>query len=59
MVFNSLKGLPNGLVVKKNPAKCRRHGEADFIPESERSPGEGIEDPLWYFCLECPLDRGA
>ena len=59
MVFNSLKGLRGGLVVKNPPAKCRRHKEVDFIPVLGRSPGEGIEDSLQYFCLEYPLDRGA
>ena len=25
----------------------------------ERSPGEGNGSPLWYSCLESPMDRGA
>ena len=29
------------------------------IPGSERSPGEGNGNPLQYFCLENPTDRGA
>jgi len=24
-----------------------------------RSPGEGNNNPLWYYCLENPMDRGA
>ena len=24
-----------------------------------RSPGEGNYNPLWYFCLENPMDRGT
>ena len=29
------------------------------IPGSERSPGEGIVNPLQYSCLENSIDRGA
>ena len=29
------------------------------IPGSERSPGEGLGNPLWYSCLENPIDRGG
>ena len=29
------------------------------IPGSERSPGEGSNNPLQYSCLENPIDRGA
>ena len=29
------------------------------IPGSGRSPGEGNGNPLQYFCLENPMDRGA
>ena len=31
----------------------------DLIPGSERSPGEGNGNPLQYFCLKKPVDRGA
>ena len=34
-------------------------GDADLIPGSGRSPGEGDGNPLQYFCLENPKDRGA
>ena len=30
-----------------------------LIPRLGRSPGEGIGNPLQYFCLENPMDRGA
>ena len=30
-----------------------------FIPGLGRSPWEGHGDPLQYFCLENPMDRGA
>ena len=29
------------------------------VPESGRSPGGGHGNPLQYFCLENPKDRGA
>ena len=31
----------------------------DSIPTSERSSGEGKDNPLQYSCLEHPMDRGA
>ena len=30
-----------------------------FGPGLERPPGEGKGNPLWYSCLENPMDRGA
>ena len=34
-------------------------GDLGSIPESGRSPGEGKGNPLQYYCLENPMDRGA
>ena len=34
-------------------------GEAGSIPGSERCPAGGHGDPLWYSCLENPMDSGA
>ena len=48
-------GFPGGLV-KNLPANA---GDADLIPGSERSPGEGNGNPLQYSCLENSMDRGA
>ena len=42
--------------VKNPPADA---GDTDFIPELERSPGEGNSNPLQYSCLKNPMDRGA
>ena len=48
------------VVVVKNPAaNARDAGDKALIPESGRSPGEGNGNPLQYFCLENPMDRGA
>ena len=32
-------------------------GDLGSIPGSGRSPGEGNGNPLWYPCLENPMDR--
>ena len=33
--------------------------DADLIPGSGRSPGEGNDNPLQYSCLENAMGRGA
>ena len=52
----------SGLSVEscKEPAcQCRRHKRGGSIPGSGRSPGGGRSNPLYYSCLENPMDRGA
>ena len=49
-------GFPVSLVVKNLLANAR---DADSIPGSGRSPGEGNGNPLQYSCLENPMDRGT
>ena len=49
-------GFPGGSAVKNPPASA---GDADSIPGSGRSPGEGNGNPFQYSCLENPTDRGA
>ena len=34
-------------------------GDPGSIPGSERSPGGGNGNPLQYYCLENPVDKGA
>ena len=34
-------------------------GDLSSIPGLERSPGEGLGNPLQYSCLDNPMDRGA
>ena len=41
---------------KESPASA---GDAGSIPGSGRSPGEGNGNPLQYYCLGDPLERGA
>ena len=49
-------GFPSGSAVTNSPANAR---DADLIPGSGRSPGEGNGNPLENFCLGNPMDRGA
>ena len=43
-------------MVKNPPANA---GDPGSIPESGRSCGRGNGNPLQYFCLGNPMDRGA
>ena len=47
------------LVVKSPAANAGDIRGLDSIPESGLSPGGGHDNPLQYFCLENPMDRGA
>ena len=67
-IFNSLRqklfilypgqhrGFPGDSVVKNLPANA---GNTGWIPESGRSPEEGLGKPFQYSCLENRMDRGA
>ena len=46
-------------VVKNPPANAGGIGDAGSIPGLERSSGGGHGNPLQYFCLENPMNRGA
>ena len=46
-------------MVKNLPANAVDIEDMDFILGSERSPGGGHGNPLQYYCLENPMDRGA
>jgi len=43
-------------LVKNPPANA---GGIGLIPRLGRSPGEENSYPLWYSCLENPMDKGA
>ena len=47
------------LVVNNLPANAGDARGAGFIHELGRSPGGQNGNPLQYFCLENPMDRGA
>ena len=43
----------------KNTPTMQEIQDLGLIPGSGRSPGEGNGNPLQYFCLGNPMDRGA
>ena len=47
------------LVVKNSPANEGDARDMGSIPELGRSPEEGNGNPLQYYCLENPMDRGT
>ena len=49
-------GFPGGSDSKDSACNA---GDLSSIPGSRRSPGEGNDNPLQYFCLDNPMDRGA
>ena len=51
-----LLGFPYSLVGKESACNA---GNPGSIPGSGRYPGEGNGNPLQYFCLGNPMDRGA
>ena len=44
------------VVVKNLPVNA---GDAGSVPGLGRSPRGGHGNPLWYSCLENPMNRGA
>ena len=46
-------------MIKNVPANAEGIRDTDSIPGLGRSPGEGHDNPLQYFCLQNPMDRGA
>ena len=49
-----------GVTSSKEPTcQCKRHKRCRICPWSGRSPGGGHVNPLQYFCLENPMDKGA
>ena len=52
-------GLPRWLSGKESTCNAGATGDLGSIPRSGRSPGEGHGNPLQYYCLGNPMDRGA
>ena len=50
------KDFPGG---SDGKASVYNAGDPGSIPGLGRSPGEGNGNPLQYYCLENPMDRGA
>ena len=46
-------------MIKNTPVNAEDAGDLGLIPESGRSPEEGIGYPLQYSCLEISMNRGA
>ena len=46
-------------MVKNPPANAGGVRGMGLIPKLGRSPGGGHDNPLQFFCLENPMDRGA
>ena len=53
------RGLPTWCSGKESISSAGDVRDVSLIPRSGRSPGGGNGDPLQYFCLENPRDRGA
>ena len=51
--------FPSGLVGRESTCNAGDTGDLASIHGWERSPGGGNGNPLWYSCLENPMDRGA
>ena len=52
-------GGGSGKKQNKTPANAGDIRDVDSVPGSGRFPGGGHGNPLQYFCLENPMDRGA
>ena len=50
------KDFPGG---SDGKASVNNVGDLGSIPGSGKSAGEGNGNPLQYYCLENPMDRGA
>ena len=52
-------GFPGGAEAQYPPANTGAAGDVGLIPGLERSPGGEHCNPLQYFCLGNPMNRGA
>ena len=50
---------PDGSLGKEFACNAGGTGNAGSVPGLGRSSGEGNGNPLQYFCLENPMERGA
>ena len=54
-LYMSISSFPGGSVLRN----LLSANAGDMTSGSERSPGEENGNPLWYSCLENPMDRGV
>ena len=59
LLIKSFMSFAGGASGKNPPANAGDTGDMDSIPGSGISPGEEHGNPLWYSCLENPMDRGS
>ena len=52
-------GFSGGAEAQYPPANAGAAGDMGSLPELERSPGGGHCNPLQYFCLGNPMNRGT
>ena len=58
--FHAFSLIVHELVIGSDgKASVYNTGDPGLIPGLGRSPGEGNGNPLKYYCLENPMDRGA
>ena len=55
-LYLSVSDFPGG---SDGKASVYNAEDLDSVPGLGRSPGEGNGNPLQYYCLENPMDRGA
>ena len=53
-----LTSFPGDSVLKNPLARAADARDMGFIPGSGISPGERNGNPLWYSCLDSPVDSG-
>ena len=56
--YTRLFGFPGGSE-EETTSNAGNAGDMALIPEFGRSPGRGHGNPLQYFCLENPMERGT
>ena len=56
VLFGFLFGFPGGSDGKESAYNA---GDLGLTPGSGKYPGKGNGNPLQYFCLENPMDRGT
>ena len=59
MMYSTYLGFPGGPSGKESASQSEDIRDMGSIPGSGRSPGGGNGNPLWYSCLENPMDIGA
>ena len=57
--MEAFPNFPDAASGRELPANAGDIRDMGSIPELGRSPGGGHGNPLQYFCLENPTDRGA